>query len=195
MGGNMKQSRNIEKQNKRRFSRVNTYLPFAMRRVSPRERKQAKSRIDKNALILDFTIPPPVNEPLLAGWLLRLNNKLDAIINLLSPETKGFLPITFKILNIGGNGMRFSSRVTYKIGDFLEIQMVLYTHPCQVLYIYGVVVRAELGDDNDQCIALEFVDLDEEVRQELMNFDFKKHRETLQRIIDNRNLDNLIMLR
>lgn len=195
MEGNLKQSNNLGKQNERRFSRVNTYLPFAVRLVPLKEKKRLKSRIAKDALVVDFTMPPPVNEPVLAEWLHKINNKLDMIIHILSPETKGFLPITFRIMNISGNGMSFSSREPFKNGEILEIQIVLYTYSYKVLYLYGKVVRVEKGEGDDYSIAIEFTHLADEVRQELMNFDFKKHRATLQRIIENRNLDNLIMLK
>ena len=195
MEENLKQRNNLGKKNERRFSRVNTYLPFAVRLVPLKERKLVKSRIAKSSLVVDFTMSPPVNEPVLAEWLLKLNNKLDTIIHLLSPETKGFLPINFRIMNISGNGMRFTSKNTYKIGDFLEIQMVLYPYPYQVIYLYWKVVRLEPGDSDNYSIAIEFTHLDEDVRQEVMNFDFKKHREKLQRIIESKSIDNLIMLK
>jgi hypothetical protein len=53
----------------------------------------------------------------------------------------------------------------------------------------------EPGDSDDYSIAIEFTHLDEDVRQEVMNFDFKKHREKLQRIIESKSIDNLIMLK
>lgn len=190
----MKLNTNREKQNKRKFSRVRTYLPFAVRVVPIKEIKQVKSHIAKDALVVDFTMPPPVQDPLLAEWLLKLSNKLDAIIHLLTPEKQGFLPVTFKILTIGGNGMCFTSRKAYKIGAFLEIQIVLYTPPYPVLYLYGKVVRIEKGDDY-YSIAMEFNDLDEAVQKELLNFNFKQYREMLQRIIANKKLDNLLMLK
>lgn len=191
----LKQRNNIGKRNERRFSRVNTYLPFAVRLVPTKERKRVKSRIVKDSMVVDFTMSPPVNDPVLAEWLLKLNNKMDTIIHLLSPEIKGFVPIIFRVLNISGNGMSFTSKDTYKSGDFLEIQMVLYPYPYHVLYLYGEVVRVKQGDGDDYSIAIEFTHLDEDVRQEVINFDFKKHRETLQRIIVSKNLDNLIMLK
>jgi PilZ domain len=190
----LKYNTNREKQNKRKFSRVRTYLPFAVRTVPIREFKQVKSHIVKDALVVDFTMPSPVKDPHLAEWLLKLSNKLDAIIHLLTPEKKGFLPVTFKILTIGGNGMCFTSKKAYKIGAFLEIQMVLYTPPYPVLYLYGKAVRVDKGDDG-YSIAIEFTDLDEAVQKELLNFNFKQHREMLQWIIANKNLDNLLMLK
>jgi c-di-GMP-binding flagellar brake protein YcgR len=145
--------------------------------------------------MVDFTISPPVNDPILAEWLLKLNNKLDTIINLLSPETKGFLQINFMIMNISGNGIRFVSKDRYKTGDCLEVKMVLYQYPFHTLYLYGNVVRVDRTDNDEYSVAIEFADLDEDVKKELVNFDFKKHRETLKRILESKNFDNLIMLK
>jgi hypothetical protein len=185
---------NHESQNKRKFSRVRTYLPFSVRAVPAREAKLVKSHIAKDTLIVDFTMPPPTQDPLVAEWLLKLNNKLDSIINLLTPEIKGFEPVTFKILTIGGNGMSFTAGKPYKIGSLLEIKIVLYTPPYLVLYLYGKVLRVDEGEDFNT-IVVDFGDLEEDVRKELLNFDFKKHREMLQRIMSNKKLENLLMLK
>lgn len=79
--------------------------------------------------------------------------------------------------------MRLNSTEHFNIGDMLEIRIVLQMYPAKVLQLYGEVVRmdASASRPNTHTVGIRFVGMTEEVRSEIVRFDFKKHREKLLR--------------
>ena len=66
-------------ENSRKYSRVNTYMPFDVRVVSPGER-DVKSRISIDGIVLDALQPPEITDDRLYQWLSTINAKLDMLL-------------------------------------------------------------------------------------------------------------------
>jgi c-di-GMP-binding flagellar brake protein YcgR len=66
-------------------------------------------------------------------------------------------------------------------GDILEIRLVLQAYPAKILQLYGEVVRCKPvpGKPKRYTVGVKFVHMDEHIRNEILKFDFKKHRERL----------------
>jgi len=66
-------------------------------------------------------------------------------------------------------------------GDILEIKLVLQAYPAKILQLYGEVVRCKPvpGKPKRYTVGVKFVHMDEHIRNEILKFDFKKHRERL----------------
>ena len=171
----------MNEENKRTYSRVNTLLPFQVRRLHPEDRKELKSRVSRNTLVINATPPPPLQDEDLVDWLTMLNNKLDYLINLLSPQREGFVSMSFEPLNISGSGMRLNTSEPFNLGEILEIRMVLEAYPSKVLHLFGEVVRMEamVSRPGTYSVGVRFVGMSDEVRNEIVKFDFKKHKEKL----------------
>jgi c-di-GMP-binding flagellar brake protein YcgR len=59
--------------------------------------------------------------------------------------------------------------------------MVLQTYPAKILYLYGEMVRIEATPQKAESytVSVKFRGMNDDVRNEILNFDFKKHREKL----------------
>lgn len=165
-------------QNSREYSRVNTYLPLEARLVPSEERAALNARVLKAGIVIDTAKPPEVDDKVLSEWLNVLNDKMDSIIEILSSGRESMSRMTFEPLNISANGMRITCCSNYDIGDVLEIKIALPMRPYKILYLYGEVIRIEPNLDRFN-VAVKFIGMNEEVRNELLKFDFKKHREVL----------------
>ncbi|MCD6487424.1 MAG: PilZ domain-containing protein [Syntrophobacterales bacterium] len=168
----------METQNSRKYSRVNTYLPIETRLVSLEEQEDLNARVSKVGIVIDAATPPELKDKVLSEWLNMLNDKMDSIIKVLSSERENISSVAFEPLNISANGMRMTSNKSYDIGSVLEIKLVLPVQPYKILYLYGEVVRVE-HNFNTFNIAVKFIRMNDEVKDELLHFDFKKHGEIL----------------
>jgi c-di-GMP-binding flagellar brake protein YcgR len=130
--------------------------------------------------IPDFTLLPEVEEPLLNEWLRVINTKLDSIIQLLTIQSEGFQSLHFKAIHISGNGINFATAEHFQTGDILEIKIILSS--CQTpglhLYLYGEVIKTEM-QTSGYVTVLNFVKMDDKIRDEIVRFVFEKEREIL----------------
>jgi len=166
--------------NRRDYPRSNTLLPFEVRRLTPGERKDIRCRISTDTLVIDDA-PPRLKDERLNAWLNMLNAKLDYLIRIASPPQEAFIPLSLELLNISGSGISLMMEEEVAIGDILEIRIVLETYPAKVLYLLGEVVRISETPKkpNTSTVSIQYLNIDETVRNEIIKFDFKKHRERL----------------
>ncbi len=162
----------------REFSRVDANIPFVVRLVSPEERKGMRSKITGESILAEFQTLTDLEDKLLSDWLKMLNAKLDAIINMITFQREGFGSLPFMQVNISGGGLNFSSPEKYNLGDVLEMKMMLPMMPPVAMYIYGEVVKLE-SHANVNSIAVKYVAIDEEIRDEIVKFVFRTQREML----------------
>jgi len=110
-----------------------------------------------------------------------LNAKLDYLIRQASPKREDVVFMTFEPVNISGSGMSLMAHESFNIGDILEIRMVLQTYPAKILYLYGDIVRTEATPQKAEryIVSVKFRGMNDDVRNEIMKFDFKQHRKTL----------------
>lgn len=163
--------------NKRDFPRSNTLLPFKARRLDVGKSDAPQSRVSIGHIVIDNFIPPETADERLNVWLNMINSKLDYLISLDTPKTEESLYLTFEPLNISGSGMMMATKNEFHVGDILEIQMVLENYPAKILYLYGEVIRIEQIDVGSgiKTVAVKFLNLNEEVRDEITRFDLKKY--------------------
>jgi hypothetical protein len=181
-------------QNLRKYSRVNTYLPMAALRVTAKSAGELESRVERDAVIVDFTTPAAPDNPSMAEVLSRIDSKLSAILSLLNPERRGFTALSFRVMNLSANGMSFSSLESFDSGELLELKLILYGRPHILLTIYGEVLRSIEGEDGFT-VAIRFISETDEVRKAFLNYNFTKHRETLKGLLREGGLDtNLILV-
>ena len=168
----------MEKQDSRRYSRVNTYLPLEARLIPSEETDNLIAHVSKVGIVIDEVTPHELEDKVLGEWLKMLNDKMDSILEMLSSERQDTSHITLEPLNISAGGMRIRSPRSYDIGSVMEIKIVLPMRPYKILYLYGKVVRVE-DTPNFFNVAVKFIGMNDEVEEELLRFDFKKHREML----------------
>jgi len=164
-------------QNKREFSRVDAHLPLEIRLVPSEQRRLISSRLEEKRFN-SVQLPPDVVDPLLAEWLKILNDKLDKILGMLaSDQANSELP-PFRTETLSGGGVSFISPNEYDLGDLLELKMIFNSSLSGTLHLYGEVVQKEKSGE-DYLIAVSFLSLEENLRNEIIKFVFEKERELL----------------
>ena len=166
----------------REFSRVDTCVPFEFAPVAPEEVPNIRSRISMEPSIIAGRMPDLEDEAL-AAWLRAINSKLDVILNHLVFQREGFADLKMRPLNISGGGMSFTSNQTYRVGDVLEIRMMLNMSQPIALYLYGKVVKTgEAGPPGSKFdTAIKFIEIADEVANAIVRFVFEVQREELRK--------------
>ncbi len=162
----------------REFSRVDAQVPLEVRLVPPEERSTIRSKISGETVIPVMDRLPDIEDTVLADWLRVINAKLDAIINLLSLQREGFCALSYRTINISGGGMSFTWTDPFAIGDIIEIKTMFPLLPPVAIHMYGEVVKSEPVAEGT-LIGVKFVAMDEEIRDEIVKFVFKRQREIL----------------
>ncbi len=167
-------------ENRREYCRVEVCIPFACRLVPPDEQKKVRSHLSGSAAYANHEPLPEVKDPAIAAWLTLLNGKLDTLIRILTLDREGIADLPCECINIGGGGLRFSSRQRYQQGDMLEIRMVLFPLHAGAFCVYATVSGvAEQGPDGTYSTAVQFIRMDETIQEEVIRFVFEQEREIL----------------
>lgn len=162
----------------REFSRVDARIPLDVRVVPAEERKDIHSRIAGQTVMTEFQSLPDLEDRVLGDWLKMLNSKLDTLLNMLTFQREGLASLPFTPVNISAAGLGFISKQWYNKGDVLEMRMMLPMMPPVALYVYGDVVKVE-KQVNVYNIAVKFIEMDDEIKDEIVKFVFKRQREML----------------
>jgi hypothetical protein len=167
--------------NKRSHKRSNTALPVKVRRLPPTEREGLACRIVTRGIVIDEVLPPRVKDEHLNAWLSMLNAKLDYLIRLSPLRREEVDDVEIEPLDISGGGMSLATKEHFTSGEILEIRMVIQAYPPKVLYLYGRImhINAVPGKPDVYTLGIEFLGMPEEVRNEILRFDFKAHRQKL----------------
>jgi hypothetical protein len=162
----------------REFSRVDSYLPLQARLVPAEERETIRARTSGPTSIGESRALPDLQDRLLNDWIKILNSKLDTIINILALQREGFSSMPVSSVNISGGGLGFFSKDRYTLGNIIEIKTVLPMTPPVALFIYGEVVKIDQRS-NGYMVATKYVAMDEDIRDEIVKFVFRRQREIL----------------
>jgi hypothetical protein len=171
----------MKRKNHRSYDRTSTLLPFQARRLLSGKLEDLDCRLTVGGIVFEDIPPDAVEDERLGKWLNMLNTKLDYLISLTVPEREGVVSMNFEPLNISAGGMALIAQEPFNKGDILEIRMVLQAYPAKILRLYGEVVRVEPapGQPERYTVGVNFVHMDEHIREEILKFDFRKHRERL----------------
>lgn len=164
--------------NRREFSRVSVLLPFGLRIISQEERDASQAKLFGEAIYSELSTLPEIGDAHLSVWMKAINAKLDAVMRMIALYQGGFQSLPLKAVTIGAGGMDFLSKTDIPVGSALEIKIILFSLPPVAVQLYGEVLSS--GEKNGQFrIALKFLDMDEQIRKEIVRFVFEKEREIL----------------
>jgi len=168
-------------ENKRNYPRINTLLPFGARRLNLKKDEGLQCRVSRGDIVIDETDPLPVKDERLNDWLNMLNAKLNYLIRIAPSQHEIGSSIDFEPVNISGGGMMMITADTYRVGDITEIKMVLQAYPAKILYLYGEITRIDKTPHltDRHTVGMKFLGMTEEVRNEILQFEFKKHGDKL----------------
>ncbi len=185
----------VEGEEKRGFFRVDDVIsvvvnPFCAENGMDEEfLKNLKS--SKAFSLMDVSIPLQTGEEegpagnreneKLYGMMDEIKTKLDFIINHFMLEKEGLLPAEKKLVNISASGIRFVMNHPAKVNDVMEVKMLLPTCPPVAVFAYGKVMRVRDLGENHHEVALEFLNMADSVRNEIIQYTLAHQRETIRK--------------
>jgi len=137
-------------------------------------KNEDKSEIDELQRSSEFIEGEKLSEA-----LKEIKAKLDFLINHFLIEKEGLSSTEKKLVNISASGIKFSVKHPVKEKDILEIKLLLPTYPPVVIFAYGEVIRVKALEDQTYEIALEYLNMGETVRNEIIQYTLNHQRETI----------------
>jgi c-di-GMP-binding flagellar brake protein YcgR len=113
--------------------------------------------------------------------------KLDYIINHFIMEKEGLGNPEKKYVNISASGIRFTVNHPVKVKDVMEVKLLLPTYPPVAVFAYGEVKRVrDIGNGKHE-VAIEYVNMSESVRNEIIQYTLSHQRETIKKFKESRS--------
>ncbi|OPY85209.1 MAG: PilZ domain protein [Smithella sp. PtaU1.Bin162] len=165
-------------QNQREYSRVDVFIPVEYKLLEPQQRQHVRSRVAGETILAEFKSLPDPDDQLIAEWLKTINTKLNSIIRMLTMHQEGFNQLTMRKVNISGGGICFSADKPYSQGDILEFKVTLTMQYPMSLFLYGEVIETSKHNP-EYNTSVQFIAIDDFVRDEIIKFVFEKEREIL----------------
>ncbi len=164
--------------NQREYSRVDAYMPLEYKLIDNQHKQYIRSRVAGEIILSEFKSLPEPDDQLVAEWLKTINTKLNSIIRMLTIHHEGFDQLPMRKVNISGGGISFSSDTPYSPGDIIEFKLTLTMQYPLSLFLYGEVVEASKNTP-EYDTSVQFIAIDDFIRDEVIRFVFEKEREIL----------------
>lgn len=163
-------------ENQRKYSRVDAYIPIEYKLIHPQQRQYIRSRVAGEIILAKFKSLPDPDDQIIAEWLKTINTKLNSIIRMLTMHHEGFDQLPLKKVNISGGGISFSTEKPFSPGDIIELKVILTMQYPLSLFVYGEVVE---NHNPEYDTSVQFIAIDDFIRDEIIRFVFEKEREIL----------------
>jgi hypothetical protein len=193
MPGERKQNSSGEKRGYFRVDDIISVVANPVNLMNEKERELLKNAASSNTfeLFSDQDIEGMQSTPESAAGeklyeaLKGISAKLDFLINHLLMEKEGLSPNEKKPVNISATGIKFTVKHAVKEKDILQIKLLLPTHPPVAVFAYGEVKRVKALEDQTYEIALEYLNMGETVRNEIIHYTLDHQRETIRKMKEN----------
>ena len=111
----------------------------------------------------------------------EIKAKLDYIINHFIMEKEGLANPEKKVVNISAAGIKFTVNHAVELHDVMELKLLLPTYPPVAVFVHGEVKRVERIEDNKYEIAIEYLNMSDSVRNEIIQYTLSHQRETIRK--------------
>lgn len=168
---------------KRQYFRVDDAFPVEMKKIdkTPLKRSRVFLGYPSEREEAEVEAPDETISPKLWKLLTDINTKLSLILEKLQFDDEGFVKAEVRHVNVSASGIKFRVDEKVEPGDTVEIKMLLPTCPPTGIITYGSVVRVKDLGNNQYEIALHFTDIEDEVRDEIIQYTLKRQRELIRR--------------
>jgi len=167
---------------KREYFRVDDLFPLITKKVcstSACRKSRVFSGFSQDVPSMD--LPDESIHPQLWKMLVDITTKLSLVLERLLLESEGLIKAENKEVNLSAAGMRYTTKEKSEIGDIIEVKMLLPTYPPVGILTYGDVMRVLDLKNGEYEIALRFTDMDDEVRDEVIQYTLKCQRELIRK--------------
>lgn len=165
-------------ESQRKYSRVDAYIPIEYKLIHPQQRQYIRSRVAGEIILAKFKSLPDPDDQIIAEWLKTINTKLNSIIRMLTMHHEGFDQLPLKKVNISGGGISFETEKPFSPGDIIELKLILTMQYPLSLFLYGEVVETS-NPNPEYDTSVQFIAIDDFIRDEIIRFVFEKEREIL----------------
>ncbi|MBI5606392.1 MAG: PilZ domain-containing protein [Deltaproteobacteria bacterium] len=164
-------------EDKREAFRIDDSLPVMIHAVEDLESSSAEELdlADWEELSLSDAQGENLN-PLLRKMLIAMNKKLDRVLERLPVD---LVKVKAQPINLSSAGIRVVDKKKFKPEQEVRIKMLLPTLPVQEILVSGKVVRVASLKNGQYEVAFRFHDLDEEVKDEIIQFILKQQRKAI----------------
>lgn len=129
--------------------------------------------------VSDKLTPDDTISPVLWRMLLDIHSKLNLILERLDPDSQSLMKVESRSVNISAAGISLVMDEKVEKGDLVEVKMILPNIPPVGIATFGRVVRAT----DDRCgrykVALSFSDVEDYIKDEIIQYTLKRQREIL----------------
>lgn len=167
---------------KREYFRVDDFIQILARKVEDHGACM-RSRIFSGYKINvpDELTPDESINPVLWKMLVDIHSKLGLILERLNPDSESLLKAEIKPVNISAAGIFFVMDEEVKKGDLVEVKMLLPDVLPIGIATYGRVVRAVDAGCGQYKVALSFEDIEDYIRDEIIQYTLRRQRDILAR--------------
>jgi hypothetical protein len=117
----------------------------------------------------------------------EIKTKLDFIINHFILDKEGLLTSEKKLVNISASGIRFTVEHPVQVGDIMELKLLLPTYPPVAVFAYGEVKRVKEMEDGKFEVALEYLNMEDSVRNEIIQYTLSHQRQMIRKMKESAN--------
>ncbi len=176
----------VKQEEKRNYFRVDDAIPVI---ANPAHRDKCKESsrvlsISEMQSLSAMDVQDSLGNQNLCNIIMEINAKLDFIINHFLLEKEGLLSAEKKMVNLSAAGIRFTVNHPVSAKDIMEIKLLLPTCPPVAVLAYGEVKRVKALKDGTYEVALQYLNMDSSVRDEIIQYTLNHQRETVRRMKD-----------
>jgi hypothetical protein len=166
----------------REYFRVDDFIQIIAKKVEDtgicmRSRIFSGCRIN----VSDELTPDESINPVLWKMLVDIHSKLGLILERLNPDSESLMNVESKLVNISAAGICFVMDEKVEKGDMVEIKMFLHDVLPVGIATYGRVIRAVDSGNGQYNVALSFKDIEDEIKEEIIQYTLRRQREILKR--------------
>jgi hypothetical protein len=165
-------------QGERRESfRINDTLPLIIRKIEEDTPfPEPERRVDDPQALSPAVLEKENISPILWKMLVRLDRKLDRVLEKIPVD---LLNTKAQPVNLSSTGMKIKVKKRLSPDESVRIKMLLPTLPVRELDVIGQVVRIESLPGGDFEVALHFLEMDDNVRDEIILYTINQQRKTI----------------
>ena len=120
-------------------------------------------------------------ELFLIKMMFEIDKKLDMVLKVINKgENESLIPKEPVDVTLSGSGLCFESKDSAVVGDILKLKIYLQSFPQTEILVFGEVIEVEeLESEKGYKVAIKYLLINEEDREEIIHFTLKKQQEIL----------------
>jgi hypothetical protein len=183
MGDNL-EGLETQEQEKREYFRVEDLLPVSIRKIDEELALMKGKTIPGLPSCVGYPtnieeIPDDSISPVLWHMLTEISQKLNILLDNMYLTNHGLTDITVKRVSLSASGIRVVCDESFDPGDCVEARILLTANVSFWVILYGKVVRATQLDGSRWEVGIEFLEMGDEVKNELSAYMISRQRETI----------------